>query len=93
MRGSVEPLPGKYTGNVPPLKLFPRSTSSAKAACHPDFTSRYEPNPVDVRRGSIMPIAWKGAPIHQSIAPESVALVVELTWMLPLRAAVSPAAV
>ena len=40
-----------------------------------------------------MPIAWIGACIHQSIACASVWLVVELTFRLLLRAAVSPAAV
>ncbi len=40
-----------------------------------------------------MPIAWNGAFIHQSMAWSSVVLVVELTSMLLLRAAVSPATV
>ena len=55
--------------------------------------SLYEPNPVVVSRGSIIAIAWNGAAIHQSIASASVVAVVELTWMLLLRAAVSPATV
>ena len=46
-----------------------------------------------VSRGSIMPSAWKGAPIHQSIAWSSVVAVLELTKMLLFRAAVSPSTV
>ena len=76
------------------MNEFPRSTSTANPACQPDGTgSRYTPNPVDVSRGSIRPIAWNGAPIHQSMACQSWKLVLELTSMLPLRAAWSPAGV
>ena len=40
-----------------------------------------------------MPSSWNGAAIHQSIAVSSAIDVVELTWMLPFLAAVSPAIV
>src|SRR6266851_7323952 len=93
VKGSVVPLPGKNTGYVPPVNELPRSVSRVPPSCHPDFTSRYEPKPVCVSRGSIMPMAWKGAAIHQSMICWSEVLVVELTWMLPFRAAASPSVV
>src|SRR5437773_3631895 len=92
VRGSLAPLPGKYTGYAPPLKELPRRVSSVAPSCQGlVVVSLYEPNPVIDSRGSIIAIAWNGAAIHQSMTCGSVVLVLELTWMLPLRAAVSPA--
>src|SRR5437899_983941 len=67
--------------------------SRVQPACQPVLTSRYAPKPVCVSLGSIMPMAWNGAAIHQSIAVSSVVAVVELTWILPFCAAASPCAV
>ena len=72
---------------------MPWPTLTAAPICHVYAVLRYEPKPVVVSRGSIIAIAWNGAPIHQSMDWTSVVAVVELTKMLLFCPAMSPARV